>query len=136
MDRIRYAMQNMMVGRNGPDRLAYMMMWVGIGLLILAMIFNSMIINVLALAVYVLAMFRIFSKNISKRSAENKWYLNQSNQLRTSLKHQRNRMKLRKEYRYFKCPQCKAWLRVPRGSGKVKVTCGQCGNQFSYIAKK
>lgn len=134
-DKIRYGLQKMMVGRNGPDKLSFLMLWIGVVLLVAAMVFNSVILNTIALIVYILAIFRVFSRNLAKRSAENRAYLQKTNQVRTAIKHHRNRFKLRKEYRYFKCPQCKSWLRVPRGAGKVKVTCGQCGNQFSYIAK-
>ena len=36
-------------------------------------------------------------------------------------------------YRYLICPQCAQRLRVPRGKGKIRVTCTKCRNQF--IAK-
>ena len=36
-------------------------------------------------------------------------------------------------YRYLICPQCSQRLRVPRGKGKIRVTCTKCRNQF--IAK-
>ena len=36
-------------------------------------------------------------------------------------------------YRYLICPQCSQRLRVPRGKGKIRVTCIKCRNQF--IAK-
>lgn len=134
-DKIRYGFRNMMIGRNGVDRLSNALMWTGIGLLVLAMIFNSFILNALALAVYIYAVFRMFSRNVEKRSAENQAYVRKTNQIRTSITHAKNRFKQRKEFRYFKCPECKSWLRVPRGAGKVKVTCGHCKHQFSYIAK-
>lgn len=36
-------------------------------------------------------------------------------------------------YRFLICPQCSQRLRVPRGKGKIRVTCTKCRNQF--IAK-
>jgi len=132
----------MMVGRNGADQLSRAMMWLGIGLMVLAMITSSYVVNLIAMAVYILAIFRIFSRNTAKRGAENRAYLAKTMQLRTktaqikkSIAHRRNRFKNRKQYRYFKCPSCKSWLRVPRGAGQVKVTCGKCGNKFSYISR-
>ena len=36
----------------------------------------------------------------------------------------------RKEYHYYRCPQCGQQLRVPRGRGKISITCPKCGHQF------
>ena len=35
-----------------------------------------------------------------------------------------------KQYKYFICPQCTQRLRVPRGKGRIRVTCTNCGNVF------
>ena len=35
-----------------------------------------------------------------------------------------------RHYRYMKCPNCGKELRVPRGKGKIRVTCKQCGEKF------
>ena len=42
----------------------------------------------------------------------------------------RTRLKNRKKYRYFRCPNCHARLRLPRGVGEVTVNCGQCKHSF------
>ena len=135
-------LQSMMVGRNGTDKLSQAMLWLGIGLMVIAMVASSYILNLIAMAVYVLAILRIFSRNTAKRSAENRLYLQKTMQLRTktaqlrkAVAHRRSRFKNRKQYRYFKCENCKSWLRVPRGVGQVKVTCGKCGHKFSYISR-
>ena len=39
-----------------------------------------------------------------------------------------------KEHRYFKCPNCGQQLRVPRGKGKITVTCRGCGASFQEKA--
>ena len=135
MQRLKAKLQVWMIGRNGVDRLSQVMMWVGIGLLVAAMLFASPVVNLLALVMYVLAILRVFSKNVARRRAENRAFVNQVTKLKKAASHRRNRHKNRKQYRYFKCPNCKAWLRVPRGAGQVKVTCGKCENKFSYIAK-
>jgi predicted Zn finger-like uncharacterized protein len=133
--RFKYWLQSVMVGRNGTDQLARAMMWLGIGLLVAAMVLSSYVLNLISIAVYALAVVRIFSRNIAKRSAENRFYVSKTTQIRKAIAHRRARFQNRKQYRYFKCPNCKAWLRVPRGAGQVKVTCGKCKHQFSYIAK-
>jgi hypothetical protein len=142
LQRIRNILRAAMVGRNGVDRLSLAMMWLGVVLLVLATAFSSPILNGVSLAVYAIAIVRIFSRNTVRRSAENRYYLNKTmrfrskiNQIRQAVKHRRNRYKNRKQYRYFKCPNCKSWLRVPRGKGQVRVACGNCKHQFSYISR-
>ncbi len=142
IQRLKIMLGAMMAGRNGVDRLSIAMMWFGLILMIPAMALSSAILNGVSMAVYALAVFRIFSRNTVKRSAENRVYLNQTMKLRNqtvkirkAIAHRRNRFKNRKQYRYFKCPNCKSWLRVPRGKGQVKVTCGNCKHQFSYISR-
>ena len=135
MERIKYMLQNFMAGRYGADRLSKHMLWLGIGLLFIAMILSSYVLNLISMVIYVLAIVRILSKNTTKRSAENLSYVTKITQIKKVVTHRRNRFKNRKQYRYFKCPNCKSWLRVPRKAGQVKVKCGHCGHQFSYIAR-
>ena len=40
------------------------------------------------------------------------------------------RFALRKTYRYFSCPHCRQQVRVPKGRGKISITCPKCGTQF------
>ena len=34
------------------------------------------------------------------------------------------------EYQYFFCSKCRQKLRVPKGKGKIEITCPVCRNQF------
>jgi ribosomal protein S27E len=135
MYRIKEKLRIFMIGRNGVDRLSMHMLWFGIALLVIATMISSYVLNLISFAVYVLAILRIVSKNIARRSAENRFYVNKTYQIKKAVTHRRNRYKNRKQFKYFKCPNCKSWLRVPRKAGQVKVTCGKCGNKFSYIVK-
>ncbi len=135
MERLKRKLQALMAGRNGVDRLSQSMLWTGVVLLVLAMLLTSPVLNIISLAIYALAILRVFSRNTVKRSAENRYFVEKTTQIQKAAAHRRNRFKNRKQYRYFKCPNCKSWLRVPRGKGQVKVTCGKCGHQFSYISR-
>lgn len=42
----------------------------------------------------------------------------------------RERLKQRKTHRFFKCPECGVTVRVPKGKGKIKITCPKCKNAF------
>ena len=33
-------------------------------------------------------------------------------------------------YRVFGCPGCSQLLRVPKGNGRIEITCPRCGNVF------
>ena len=36
----------------------------------------------------------------------------------------------RRTYKVFICPTCKQKLRVPRGKGKISISCPKCGTSF------
>lgn len=74
--------------------------------------------------------FRIFSKNITKRYAENQKYLAKTYKLRSFFYKQKELMKQRKVYHIYKCPSCKQKIRIPRGKGKIEVRCPKCGTTF------
>ena len=78
----------------------------------------------------VVCIFRIFSKNIFKRKQENHKYLKMENSVTDWSKQKLNRVKDSKTHKYFTCPDCKQKLRVPRGQGKISVTCPKCKKSF------
>ena len=80
---------------------------------------------------YVLCIFRMFSRNNDKRSAENRRYLAMTERRRTARRQAKARFQNRKKYKYFRCPGCRAWLRLPRGTGVVTVTCSRCHTSFT-----
>ena len=69
------------------------------------------------------AYFRILSKNIYKRVQENKRYTG-------ALKMTKTRWEQRKTHKFYRCSKCKTWLRVPRGRGKITITCVKCAHKF------
>ena len=83
---------------------------------------------------YIYTAFRMLSKNRVKRAAENTKYLSAFYQTKQKSHQTVLRLKNRKEYKYFRCPQCKALLRMKRGSGTMHVTCGKCRHQFDKKA--
>lgn len=74
--------------------------------------------------------YRIFSKNISRRYAENQKYLNARYRLVAKWHKKKKRWGERDMYRYFSCPQCKQEVRVPSGHGKICITCPKCRAEF------
>jgi transcription elongation factor Elf1 len=79
--------------------------------------------------VFVWSIFRIFSRNIPKRREENNKFMRKAQPVLKWLRLQQT-MRKDKEHRYFKCPNCSQYLRVPKGKGKITVTCRSCKASF------
>ena len=73
---------------------------------------------------------RIFSKNVTRRRAENDSYLRKQASVTDWFRLRRDCFRQRKEYAFFRCPGCGRTVRVPKGKGKVRITCRQCGFSF------
>jgi len=134
LQKLRDGLRKLMTGRRGADELSLALLIVGIVLSMLSSVFRLGILYLLSLAAYFLALFRMFSTKIEKRYAENAQFLTLWRGWRSSLKQWVNRMKNLRKYKYFKCPECHARLRLPRKVGEVTVTCGKCHHAFKQKA--
>ena len=123
-----------MAGRQGADQLSRLLVWGGLGLSVLGSILRVGALEFVGFAAYAYAIFRMFSRDKEKRGAENRRYLNRKAKIEKQWKQARTRFQHRKEYKYFKCPGCHAWLKLPRGAGVVTVTCSRCQNHFTEKA--
>jgi hypothetical protein len=118
-----------MYGRNGSDALARLFTIIALIFIVLSIIFSRIyapvgtLLWIVAIISLIYSYVRVFSKKLDKRRAENAKYLAWKNRLHTRRTQSRN-------YKFFHCPQCKASMRVPRGKGKIRVTCHKCGNVF------
>ena len=119
-----------MQGRNGVDELARMHSWLVLILLLVGMFTRIGLFSLLALGLLIYMYFRVFSKNISKRYTENQKYL----YYRSKWQNRRERMKKehaqKGAYKFFSCPGCKQRVRVPKGRGKICITCPKCKMEF------
>lgn len=118
-----------MWGRYGNDRLNQFLMACAMIFLVLSL-FGLRLFYPVAVAVMVYAYFRMFSKNTLRRSAENQWYQKREMKVRGLLKKKTKELSQRKIYHIYKCPRCRQKIRVPRGRGKIAVTCRKCGTEF------
>lgn len=122
-----------MYGRNGVDLFSRFLTYVGLVLILLQLIFRGVVGRIcwyLALAVLIYAYFRIFSKNLAKRRAENAKYYQYRMKALNGFRDWKDRRRQSRDYKFFRCPSCRAMLRVPRGKGKIRVTCRKCGTAF------
>ena len=134
LQKLRAGIQKLMTGRRGADELSLALLIAGVVLSMISSIFRWGIVYWLSLALYIFALFRMFSRNIEKRYGENAAFLKLWHGKSAGLKQFLNRLKNMKKYKYFKCPQCQSRLRLPRGVGEVTVTCGKCRHAFKKKA--
>jgi len=89
-----------------------------------------MLFWLLAIVALVFSYFRMFSRNTYRRRAENNAYLTLRYNLTRKFSGLKQRMQQKKYYRFFKCPKCGITTRVPKGKGKIRITCPKCGESF------
>lgn len=118
-----------MQGRYGIDQLNSFLMIISIGCFIVNIFIGSLIINILAYVTWIIVIFRMLSKNIYVRNQENEKYLNFLGPLNKYLK-LKSMNKKELAYKHYMCPKCKQMLRIPKGHGKIIITCPSCQNKF------
>lgn len=122
--------QKFMIGRYGVDQLYNALVISSFALTLISIFTDWGILRTIGLVFLFFAIFRLFSKNINKRYQENMKFLQWWNPIRSKIMKFVNRIKGRKTHRYFKCPQCKQRLRVPKGKGKITINCPKCHSKF------
>lgn len=135
--KIGNALARFMYGRNGMDQLnralfwAYLILWLAgsIASGVLQSHLLNTVFNALTWILMVLIFFRMLSKNLYKRRAENQKWVNwwwgvKSRNAGAKARH------ADKEHKYFTCKTCKTICRVPVGKGKIIITCPKCGAQI------
>lgn len=132
--RLKIWLANFMRGRYGADQLGQALCYGSMAMLILGLLPYLGLATLLAYVMIIWAIARMLSRNSARRGAENMWYLTHVRPLFTHVKQAFIRLKNARKYRYFKCPNCASRLKLPRGVGNVKVTCGKCGHQFEQKA--
>lgn len=119
-----------MQGRYGADQMGQMLSAVSMVFLILSLFSRNQGWFLLAVIGIAYNYFRMFSKNISKRYAENQKYLTMTAGIRRKIASWKSQLAQRKIYHIYRCPGCKQKIRVPRGRGKIEIRCPKCNTRF------
>ena len=122
----REKLYRFMLGRNGVDSVCYASLLVYILLAIVNAFVGSFIISTIMFLITVYIFFRILSKNVYKRRAENAKLLRMTEKFKPLTR----RIKEMRTYRFRKCTNCKTTLRLPIRKGKHSVICPKCKNKF------
>jgi len=116
------ALRQFMMGRYGTDKLNMALLCVGLVASLLSVIIRLPLLDLLLTLVsygfLITVIFRSLSRNTYKRYQENRKYLMFVQRLKD------------REHRYFDCPRCRQQVRVPRGKGKISITCPKCREKF------
>lgn len=124
--RLSTAFRHFMTGRYGTDKLNTLLLGLGfVSCFVSVLIGNnavSLLFTVLAYGFMLFALFRCFSRNTYRRYRENRKYLLLKERIRD------------RKHRYFTCPRCRQTVRVPRGKGKIAITCPKCKEKFTKKA--
>lgn len=121
-------------GRYGTDQFSGFLAWTALIIWIIGnmtkyLLFGRVCLtSAMLLAIY--TSFRILSKNYAKRYQENERYLIMTGKVRRHIQKWQNRWQMRREHRIFTCPSCKQKIRVPKGKGKIAITCPMCRTEF------
>ena len=111
-----------MTGRYGTDKLNMYILGAGVIVCLLTMFVPwalvDLVLSLLSYALLIWALFRTFSRNTYKRYQENRRFLLFLDRIKDC------------EHRYFNCPKCRQPVRVPKGKGKIAITCPKCREKF------
>lgn len=126
---IRNTIQRFMYGRYGNDPLNLFLIGSYLLLYLLFVMTRFVALYWICLVLIFLSLFRMLSRNLPRRREENAKFMRLTSPVIGWFRLQRT-IHRDKEHRYFKCPNCGQTLRVPRGKGKITVTCRGCNASF------
>lgn len=124
--KIGHWFRRIMVGRYGVDQLNTFL----IILSFCISLFPYLITNIITYILLIIIFWRMFSKKIYKRQKENLVFLRFWLPVKRFFKDLFRKQPDRKTHKYYRCPKCKQRVRVPRGKGKISITCPKCNTKF------
>ena len=120
--KIKMGLMRFMSGRYGTDKLNSHLLWTGVAFCLLSMFMPlaGLVLTMTGLSYLFMgiAVFRCLSRNTYKRYQENRKYLAFWSRVKD------------REHKYFACPRCRQSVRVPKGKGKIAITCPKCKEKF------
>lgn len=129
MGNLRQRLQVIMKGRNGLDELNQGLFILTILLTTLSLFYFPQLMNLLATCVLCILIYRYFSRDLYSRREENRVFHRKILSVNKKMKEEKKIHK-DKDHLYFNCPNCRQRLRVPKGKGKINVTCSYCSEVF------
>lgn len=126
---MREKIYRFMIGRYGNDNLNRFLTAISIVCLVLSF-FGPRIFYLLAIAILVYVYFRMFSRNIYKRTMENNLYMRYEYKIKQYFATLKRDMNQRKTHHIYRCPSCRQKIRIPKGKGRIEIRCPKCSQTF------
>lgn len=123
MKKINKKLNEIFKRRYGLDDLGRVLVAASSTVCILGIILGNELITYLAILGFIFAIYRIMSQQHWERSNENRIFINHT-------KLWKLRYENRKHLRIYMCKRCGKYIRVPRGKGKIQITCTSCGDKI------
>lgn len=123
-----------MYGRYGVDSYGKFLIGCGMACCVLNMFMHSRLLSMLMWILIIYAYMRMLTRQsdkIRKRYEENQKYLQAKNKFLTFWKREKSNMQQRKTHHIYRCPTCKQKIRIPRGKGRICITCPKCKTEFT-----
>lgn len=130
MSKFRQKVMQFMQGRYGADQFSKFLIYLSLILLVITLFCRNNFIYYIAVIVLFYSYFRMLSRNISKRYAENQKYLSVRYKVVGKFNWIKLRIKDSKTHKIFKCPSCSQKIRVPKGKGRISIKCPKCRIEF------
>lgn len=133
MNNFRMKMYRFMQGRYGNDQLNRFLFSASLVFLILSL-FTTNILYIIALLLLFYGYFRMMSKNTRKRYQENLLFMGCTRHIRSFFSAQRQRFAQRKTHHIYRCKRCGQRIRIPKGKGRIRITCPKCKYEFIKVS--
>jgi len=127
---LREKLYRFMNGRYGVDSLGYFLMWFTIAEILVNLFIESRLLNALSFFLIIYSYFRMLSRNIAARKRENAFFLSMTAGAGRWIKRKRAFLLLKRRYRVYKCSGCGQRVKIPKGKGKIEITCPKCMHKF------
>lgn len=120
--KMRIGLGRFMEGRYGTDKLNTAILGAGVIVCVVSLFVKNPLANLILISMsyglMIWAIFRTLSRKTYKRYQENRKYLMFLERMKD------------KDHKYFDCPRCRQPVRVPKGKGKIAITCPKCREKF------
>lgn len=127
---MRERLQRFMMGRYGADQLSKLYLGIAVVCMVVSLFTRWNLFYLVGLLLLIYVYYRMFSRNISKMYAQNQKFLNLRYRAVAKWNNKKKERAQRQIYRFYTCPGCKQRVRVPRGKGRIQITCPKCRMEF------
>lgn len=120
---MKYKLRAFFSGRNGIDDLGKTILWGALIIMVVSTLLGLGLLYIVGMVLLCYVYIRAFSRNLEKCRRQNAKYLSWRN-------FRKQRFQQRKTHKFYRCAKCKQKLRVPKGKGRLSITCPNCGERF------